>query len=619
MNSAINNKNFLKKIFKTLLKNFIISKQFFLRIFFATIFFISSQSNNSLAQQQNFLNSQTNPCQNTKFYHQVILNEIITGNYQKFNNLPECFKNDRSLIMKAVMLDYELFSYASLDLHQDLNFIKRLVKINPIILKLCPLEVRSNLNFMEEMTYIDREALRFASWSLLNDKPFMTKMIEFDSQNYKFASDRLRSSLELAEIAFKDNGLMLKYAPYSIKNDEKFVKLAIESDARALQFASKKLREDKKLIDLASDQNQQIDLEKLQQFISKHYYQKSDKKNLEDEIVNQAKFHNKKQILNRNFVTKWQKKLGEIDPIYRNFKEEWKLINAESRNYQGNFKEDLKAYPKLIEKITKFLTKHRVDNNTIDNLKTTFLWKISDKPLTLAFNIYFLRDSADSDLGSEFANITSLTIIASDTSKLTENNKDDEEKPKVNNIEEETTTNIENNKTFNYKKLFELVASQDQTKINYDQEDDIEDDEEISKIALTLEESQEDSKSTEENKSSKESTKDSKSTEKKSPKKTAKPKKNEKIANKMQENKNAKWDFSVIEAIFDSETKVDSIYRNGHKKYILWDLFKTDKNDKNPKIIFKVEDAMSDYFEVFARQNNQKYRIIFSTFAPIEN
>ena len=75
----------------------------------------------------------------------------------------------------------------------------------------------------------------------------------------------------------------------------------------------------------------------------------------------------------------------------------------------------------------------------------------------------------------------------------------------------------------------------------------------------------------------------------------------------------------MIEAIFDSETKVDSIYRNGHKKYILWDLFKTNKNDKNPKIIFKVEDAMIDYFEVFARQNNQKYRIIFSTFAPIEN
>lgn len=619
MNNITNKKKFLK-IFKIHIKFLKPPNQIFSWPALVLLVIVTLNCKTIFAQQPNPLIKKTDLCQNTKLYHQTILNEIITGNYSNFDNLLPCFKNDRALIMKAVMLDYELFSYANPDLHQDLNFIKRLVKINPLVLKLCPLEVRSNLSFMEEMTYIDREALRFASWGLLDNKPFMTKMIEFDSQNYKFASDRLRSSLELAEIAFKDNGLMLKYAPYPLKNDEKFVKLAIESDARALEFASKKLREDKKLIELANDQNQNIDLEKLKQFIFKHYYQKSNKKNLDDEIVNQAKFHSKKQIFNRNFITKWQKKLGEIDPVHRNFKEEWKLINAESKNYQNNFKEDLKNYPKLIEKITNFLTKHRVDINTIDNLKTTFLWKVSDKPLTLAFNIYFLRDSADNDLGSEFANITSLTIIASDNSKPTEKNNNSEKKLENNNNQQQDINDIDNNKTFNYQKLFELIANQDQTRSNYNNEDDFEDEEEISKIALTAEENQEDDIVNDQKKSDKEPKKDSQAnTKKPEKKKTTNPKKSNKIANEIKENKDTKWSLSVIEAIFDSETKVDSIYRNGHKKYILWDLFKSEKNDKNPKIIFKVEDAMNDYFEVFARQNNGKYKIIFSTIKPIEN
>lgn len=79
------------------------------------------------------------------------------------------------------------------------------------------------------------------------------------------------------------------------------------------------------------------------------------------------------------------------------------------------------------------------------------------------------------------------------------------------------------------------------------------------------------------------------------------------IAQKHGEN----WDLSVVEVIFDSEIKIDLAFENGHKKYVLWDLYEVDKNDQNPKIIFRVEDKFNEYFEIFEEQNNGKYHMVY--------
>ncbi len=77
----------------------------------------------------------------------------------------------------------------------------------------------------------------------------------------------------------------------------------------------------------------------------------------------------------------------------------------------------------------------------------------------------------------------------------------------------------------------------------------------------------------------------------------------------VQKHKN-KWEMTVVDVIFDSEIKTDIGYLNGHKKYVLWDLYKTNKKDKNPKIIFKVEDKFKEYFEIFEKQSGGKYKMI---------
>ena len=601
---------------------------------------ITNNINNSPNSQNNI-----DYCQNTKIYHPFILEEIKKGNKDIINQIPNCFKSDRKLFLQLVKIDFSYFGDADEELQQDLNFIKKLVLINPKILQFCTPEVRKDGYFMEEMTYLYRDALRFASWSLLDNKPFMTKMIDLDSQNYKYGSDRIRAIKEIAQNAIKDNGMMLKFANFSLKNDEDFVKEAIQSDSASLQFASKRIRNDINFIKLAEDENSKIDQEKIKKFLTKHYFITDSKKNLPDKIANHAKFHENKIIFNHHYLTKWQKKFQEIDPIYRNYIEEWRLVGVDNRNYQTNFKTDLQAFPKLVEKIVNFLKKHRIDDNTIDNLKTTFLWKISDKPLTFAFNIYLIRDSSNQELGPQYASVTSLTAIVSDTSEpitideknqLSPNNKlavnDNLSLANLNKNQQLTITkNIENEKIINDSSNLDLANDSDDKENDEDEDDE---DDEIN-TTLTDEENQQDEELIDDNSKNKKmpkikddksdnssknsknnidkSSKDKKSSTKNNSKSVKKniDKNSSKKIPKILENPNAKWNLSVIETIFDSEIKMSETFKNGHKKYVLWDLFKTTKTDKNPLLIFLVEDEFYDYLEIYARQKNHKYKLIF--------
>lgn len=72
-----------------------------------------------------------------------------------------------------------------------------------------------------------------------------------------------------------------------------------------------------------------------------------------------------------------------------------------------------------------------------------------------------------------------------------------------------------------------------------------------------------------------------------------------------------KWEISIVDAIFDADLQMNIAYENGHKKYKIWDLYQTDENDKNPKILFKVEDKDGEYFELFVKQLNGRYSTIY--------
>ncbi len=465
---------------KTLQKN--LSEQLqhsFISLFAIFIIFFFIQK--SFAQETTAENS-FESCQISENDIKQALEEV-SSQPQLFDQLPTCYKSNRSFMIKAVLIDPNFFQHASEILKEDENFLHRLLKVNPDVLQFASNKLRANPNFMELATYINRPALKYADPKLLNDKVFMRQMIKIDPKNYIFASDRLKENEEFIEIAFNDDGALLAFAPAKIKANKKFVTLAIASDASALKYASENLQQDKNLKKIAENRSSIKSLDDFKKFLINNYTAENQENTLKFSIKNRAKFFTQNQIIDRNYVTKWQKfleyKSGTIG-------EDMRLISADNRNYPNSWKEDFKAYPDLIKKIENFFSDRNVDQNTIDSLSTTFFWKIKNNPNTVAFNLYLLRNSQDKDLGPNFSDITSLSAIA--------------------------------------------------------------------------------------------------------------------------QKRNGIWHFSVVEVIFGNETKTDIAYENGHKRYVLWDLYITDNRDKNPKIIFKVEDKFKDYFEVFEEKNNGKYR-----------
>lgn len=385
-------------------------------------------------------------------------------------------------MMRAAIVDPSEFQYAADVLKEDESFVRRMLEINPEVLQFASASLRADPAFMEQATYLNRNALQYADPKLLNKKIFMRNIIGIDAKNYMFAAERLKELPELAEVAFEDDGTLLKYAPIKIRDDKKLVTIAVKSNADALQYASDRLKEDNDLKKLSVKKSSIKSEDNLHEFLSENYVNDSDKKNIGIIIDNRMKFFADNKIIDRNYITKWQRSYNPKDDTLR-------LIAADSRNFPVSWKDDFKKFPLLIQKIEKFLLNHQVDQSTIDNLSTVYFWKVKRKPQTVVFNLYLLRDSKDAELGSKFGNVTSLTAVAQ---------KHDE-----------------------------------------------------------------------------------------------------------------KWDLSVVEVIFDSEMKLDLAYENGHKKYVLWDLYEVDKKDQNPKIIFKVEDKFREYFEIFEEQNNGKYRMIY--------
>jgi len=453
------------------------------------IIIFSSFINKSLAQNQDF-------CSNKERYYDAILQEVSKKNPNAINNLPECLKQDRNLILKAILIDPEQFQNASDILHEDKIFIKRAIKTNPEILRLVAPEIKMDEYFMEEAIYINRDSLKYCSWNLLDNKLFMKRMIDLDSDNYKYASDRLKSFSEFAKPALEDNGALLEFAPPNVKSNKEYVKIAVNSDESAIKFAHPKLLSDPEIEELGKIINPLEPVEEFKKFLNQNYVSTHNKKNLGKYIDNKGKFFGDRKIIDRNFIIKWSKKYDLEKIKFGDFEEGWSINPIDNRNYAVDWSTDFKKYPELIKKIEKFFGKRKIPPEIISDLRTTYLWKIKSKPLTISFNLYALSPSTDGALSNNFVNVTSISAIATELP-------------------------------------------------------------------------------------------------------------------------NKKWQLSIIEVIFNRELKIDPIYENGHKKFTLWDLYLKDKNDQSPKIIYKVGDSVSDYFEVYQEQKNGKYRSIYKS-EPIQ-
>lgn len=428
----------------------------------------------------------TKNCQVTDELIEAVLDEVRRKNDEVIRNLPECYKSDRKLMLRVVMIDPMQFEFAAKILQSDENFLRRLLKANPAILQFASSQALSDSNFMERAAYLSRDALKYTTAELRDNKPFMKKMITFDSRNYLFASQRLQAMQDIALIALADDGMLLKDAPGVIKSDVIAVKTAVISNQNAFEFAMNEARKNEEIWKISRKSPDRLQLpprDEMEKILRKNYVIKKSQKNLGNVISNKAKLAGKSLLVSRNYVTKWQGGFWNTDSNQN----ELRLVTADSRNFYSSWKKDLKKYPNLITTIEKFFRKRGVSQDVIDNLMLTDLMLVKKKQMTLAFSLYYLRNSINAKLGPDFASVTSLVAIS------------------------------------------------------------------------------------------------------------------QKIGEK--------WNLSVAEVIFDSEIRVDPTYDNGHRKYVLWDLYYSNKRDEHPKIIFKIEDRNKEIFEIYGEVSGGKYRL----------
>jgi len=455
--------------------------RFVIAVFFAIASLFFADNGHALFRSINESN-----CPVDKQTSNYTLEAVAEKDSDAIKSLSNCIKYNHKLMFQACLIDPSQLANADDVFRKDENFIYRLVKVNPEILKYISPELQNDPHFIEEASYLSRDALQYASPNLLDSRPFMQKMIRYDSKNYIYASTRIKEMPEIAAEAFKDDGLLLMHAPISIQNNRQLVKIAIKSNVSAFEYVSKDLKHDIELLLLIGKKPEILKKNEIEKFLFKNYVTEEKKRNIGAIIDKKTKFFKKHRIINRNYITKWQRGF-DFNGAY--LQENLHLVTAESRNNPTHWKDDLKKYPDLITKIEKFFTQRHVDRNTINDLSLTYLWKIKNNPTTLAFNLYLLRDNNDAELGSDYVSSTSLTAIAQKDGK--------------------------------------------------------------------------------------------------------------------------EWHLSIVEVVFDREIKADVAYDDGQKKYILQDLYVTNKADKNPKLLFRVEDKFTEYFEIFEEQRGGKYKMIY--------
>ena len=412
--------------------------------------------------------------------------EKIKDNRNFVKNLSYCEKSNRQLISELIDLDYRYFEYADASIKNDDEFIKRFVLKIPQIMEYASDRILDDEFFMYTASRLYPEILKYASLRLLDNKIFMSKMIKKRAHNFVYASQRLQNNYDVVLLAVKENGEMLKYASDNMRSNKNIVEEAVKSYTPAINFATMVMQKDLTISDIADS----IDYSFVSGF---DFFLEDNYSGLSVgpggirgyRIVNRGKFFYDRNLFDHPYVIRWESASNKSG---KNNLREYKIISG-----RGSFigwKTDLNEFPKLIQKIEELFKENQLDQNTIDSLSLTSLWKISYKPEIIAFNLYLLRDMKDQYLRPNFANVTSFTAIAVNTGD--------------------------------------------------------------------------------------------------------------------------NWKVTVIHSIFDVDMEIDVRFKNGHERYIIWDLYQSSEYDINSKVLFKIEGKDSEYFELFVKQPNDKYISFYS-------
>lgn len=143
----------------------------------------------------------------------------------------DLFRNDKEVIFEALKVDSRAFQYASHELKDDPDFVRKVI-------------TRTHDSFN----------LIFVSDRLRNHKQFLMT-VDGLSFAYPFLSKKLQYDKDIAMKVIEKRGFAIHQFPSELKNDRDIVYAAVKNFALSYIFVPLKYRKEKELIELAVQSN----------------------------------------------------------------------------------------------------------------------------------------------------------------------------------------------------------------------------------------------------------------------------------------------------------------------------------------------------------------------------
>jgi hypothetical protein len=169
-----------------------------------------------------------------------------------FEDLPENFRNDPSVMQIAMKYSPHFITLASSELKSDPVFIRSLNSYPMAYLHL-PEILKSDRDLCAQILYSNTQALRYMPAEVKDDANLVLTVLLKESKDemrhlVKEASIRLRNDKDFMTKAITFLTSNIFYASEELKDDKEFLLAAIESDPQSLQYASERLRDDSELV-----------------------------------------------------------------------------------------------------------------------------------------------------------------------------------------------------------------------------------------------------------------------------------------------------------------------------------------------------------------------------------
>ena len=189
---------------------------------------------------------------NDEHYEEESYNILL--NYSFYEALKGNLKKDVNFITKVVEVEPDLYSYLPLTMKRNQEVVLGAIRGNSKNFTLMPNRLKKNKEFVlkaiNEINDKQFDIVANISKDLINDKQVVLSAMQKGSSLYSVPTE-LRNDYDIALASVKSVGTNLKYLKDEYKNNVNIVSNAIKNDPQSMIFASKNLRSDKNFVLLA--------------------------------------------------------------------------------------------------------------------------------------------------------------------------------------------------------------------------------------------------------------------------------------------------------------------------------------------------------------------------------